>query len=127
MFNATENNVNEKQFNVRYCSAKNEYELFIRQPNNKNQIQVDRVIKTWQSCAYRWDNIYRKEERDWKMVYLARAEDTERAEIEWKFDFSDKNLKIADIQLKFDYKLYESGQIEVSFFHKGKAELALSF
>lgn len=54
------------------------------------------------------------------MVYLARAEDTEQAEIEWKFDFSDRKLIIEDIKLKFDYKIYESGQIEVSFLHKGK-------
>lgn len=54
------------------------------------------------------------------MAYLARAEDTERGEIEWKFDFSDRQLKIKNISLKFDMKTYESGQIEVSFLHKGK-------
>lgn len=53
------------------------------------------------------------------MAYLARAEDTERGEIEWKFDFSDRQLKIKNISLKFDMKTYESGQIEVSFLHKG--------
>lgn len=55
------------------------------------------------------------------MVYLARAEDTKRAEIEWKFDFSGRQLTIKDIQFKFDMKVYESGQIEVSFYHKGKS------
>lgn len=78
------------------------------------------MTQTWQSGAYRWQNLFRKEERDWKMVYLARAEDTDTAEIEWKFDFSDRNLTIKDIQLKFDLKIYESGQIDVSFLHKGK-------
>lgn len=77
------------------------------------------MTKSWQSCVYRWQNILRKEERDWKMVYLARAEDTDTAEIEWKFDFSDRKLKIKDFQFKFDTKTYENGQIDISFWHKG--------
>lgn len=116
IFNASEMNILEKQFNVRYCSAKNEYEQFIRRSNN---VEIKEVTKTWQSCAYRWQNILRKEERDWKMVYLARAEDTDTAEIEWKFDFSHQQLKIKDVQMKFDTKLYESGEIEFAFWHKG--------
>lgn len=115
VFNATETEVNAKEFNVRFSSAKNEYQRYLRQTN-----EVTQVAKTWQSCAYRWENIFRKEERDWKMVYLARAENSDRAEIEWKFDFSDRNLKIKDISFKFDIKTYESGQIEISFLHKGK-------
>lgn len=117
MFNATEIEVNAKQFNVRYSSAKNEYERYVRRSNGVETIDT---AKTWQSCVYRWENIFRKEERDWKMVYLARAEDSNRAEIEWKFDFSDRNLKINDITFKFDMKTYENGQIDVSFLHKGK-------
>lgn len=110
--------MNAKQFNVRYCSATNEYERFIRQSNE--HIEIEDVTKKWQSCAYRWQNMFRKEEQDWKMVYLARAEDTDQAEIEWKFDFSDRKLIIKDIKLKFDYKIYESGEIEIFFLHKGK-------
>lgn len=54
------------------------------------------------------------------MAYLARIEDTEFAEIEWKFDFSDRKLKINDISLQFGIQTYESGQIDISFLHKGK-------
>lgn len=54
------------------------------------------------------------------MAYLARIEDTEYAEIEWKFDFSDRKLKINDISLQFGIQTYESGQIDISFLHKGK-------
>lgn len=116
--------MNAKQFNVRYCCATNQYERFTRQSNQ--HIEIENVTQKWQSCAYRWQNIFRKEEKDWKMVYLARAEDTEQAEIEWKFDFSDRKLTIKDIKLKFDWKTYENGQIEVMFLHKGK-RLSINF
>ncbi|XP_055304059.1 peptide-N(4)-(N-acetyl-beta-glucosaminyl)asparagine amidase [Sitodiplosis mosellana] len=117
VFNATETEANAKEFNVRFSSAKNEYERYLHRSNG---VEPTETAKTWQSCAYRWEKIFRKEERDWKMVYLARAEDSDRAEIEWKFDFSDRNLKIKDISFKFDVKTYENGQIEVTFLHKGK-------
>lgn len=104
---------------MRYCCASNQYERFTKQSNE--QIAIENVTEKWQSCAYRWQNIFRKEEKDWKMVYLARAEDTEQAEIEWKFDFSDRKLIIKDVQLKFGHKIYESGEIDIMFLHKGKA------
>lgn len=55
------------------------------------------------------------------MVYLAREEDTDQAEIEWNFDFTtqDNSLNIADISLRFDTKIYEDGNINIRFLHKG--------
>lgn len=55
------------------------------------------------------------------MVYLAREEDTDQAEIEWSFDFTTKNnaLSIADISLRFDSKTYEDGLINIRFKHNG--------
>lgn len=53
------------------------------------------------------------------MSYLCRAEGAESAEIVWKFDFSDVNLKVKDILLMFDTKLYENGNIEIQFITGG--------
>lgn len=74
---------------------------------------------TWESCTFGWENIYRKVERDWKMVYLSRAEGTDTAEIQWKFNFSERNLKIKNICLKFDTKLYENGEVDLQFISRG--------
>ena len=42
----------------------------------------------WQHLVYEAVAIQRKEERDWKMCYLARTEGSMSATITWKFDFS---------------------------------------
>lgn len=55
------------------------------------------------------------------MVYLAREEDTDLAEIEWNFDFTtkDNSLNIDNISLRFDTKTYENGHIKIRFLHNG--------
>lgn len=113
-----EADASKKQFNIRYSCATNAYERYTKESGE--QIEVSETLKTWQSCAYQWRNIIRKEERDWKMVYLARDEDADNAEIEWKFDFSDRQLRIKNVKLIFDTKTFESGKIDVLISHNGK-------
>lgn len=81
--------------------------IILGNPNISNQIQ------NWESCHYLSSNIFRKEERDWKMVYLARAEDTETATIAWNFDFTNDQLIIASVSIKFETKTYENGVIDL--------------
>lgn len=115
VFNASEVEAQSRQFNVRYSCSKDVYERYCRM---NAKLEVNQTSKTWQSCAYRWKNIFRKEERDWKMIYLARDEDTERAEIEWKFDFSGFQLKIKSARLKLETSTYENGSIKVQIMHQ---------
>lgn len=79
-------------------------------------------MKTWESCHYLSSNIFRKEERDWKMVYLARLEDTALATIAWNFDFTEEKLIIDSVSVKFETKTYENGVIDLQILNEhGKA------
>lgn len=111
-FNLLPTEVAAKQFNLRYSSKLDQYERLIG-------TETVEVAKAWQSCAFRWKDVLRKEERDWKMAYIARAEDSDCAEIEWKFDFSSEKLRIRSISLKFDKTTYENGSINLQFIHNG--------
>ena len=69
---------------VRYNSADNKY---LRKSSG------DEELLGWDSCVYEQKNIFWKEEPDWKMVYLARCEGSNSAEITWKFDLTgEENL-----------------------------------
>ena len=48
----------------------------------------DWATTKWHSCASNVKSVFRKEESDWKMAYLAREEGTDTGEISWKFDLS---------------------------------------
>lgn len=47
------------------------------------------------------------------MVYLARAEDTETATISWNFDFTNEQLIINSVSIKFESKTYENGVVDL--------------
>lgn len=48
----------------------------------------DDRIPGYESCLFEAENIFRKEEKDWKIVYLARTENSSQSQILWKFNFS---------------------------------------
>ena len=49
---------------------------------------ADREAEGWHALANDFSDIFRKEEFDWKMVYLARREGTNKASISWKIDLT---------------------------------------
>ena len=77
MFQPTKEEIQAKLLHVTYSCAKDEY---IRHSANT-------TAQRFQTFTNKLENIFRKEEHDWKMVYLARTEGSSSAEIEWKFDF----------------------------------------
>ncbi|ELU02854.1 hypothetical protein CAPTEDRAFT_133674 [Capitella teleta] len=66
----------------------------------------------WQSLVLEAEDMARKEELDWEMVYLARKEGSDRAKISWKVDVSDAGCVLEKIEIgNLSTATYEDGQV----------------
>lgn len=74
----TQGEIDAKCIHLQYCCATDEY-LRVIEGNR---------VKGWDRLTNEMDHVIRKEELDWKMVYLARSEGSEESLISWKFDFA---------------------------------------
>ncbi|KAH8288979.1 hypothetical protein KR054_002484 [Drosophila jambulina] len=110
VFSPNEAELHNRKLNVRYSCATDTYERYA----NEGGVTVLDTYKTWQRAQFSSKNILRKVERDWKMAYLARLEDTACGEIVWKFDFSKANLKVKSYKLVFETKTFGEGKIDVA-------------
>ncbi|XP_063702376.1 peptide-N(4)-(N-acetyl-beta-glucosaminyl)asparagine amidase [Culicoides brevitarsis] len=120
VFEPLEAEINAKQFNLRYSCTRDLYERYLL--NSSKQANVLETKQNWDSLVYHADKIFKKYEPDWKMCYLARLDTDEgtsgESSIMWRFDFSGKNLKIDNLQYKFETKTFENGKIDVFFMDK---------
>ncbi|EDW77224.1 uncharacterized protein Dwil_GK22046 [Drosophila willistoni] len=110
VFEPNQTEVDKCQLNIRYSCSMDAYERYTKEGDN---VKVLNTYKTWQSAQFSSKNINRKVERDWKMAYLARLEDTDSAEITWKFDLSKTKLIVKSYKLTFDTKTFGEGKIDV--------------
>lgn len=59
----------------------------------------DVVIRQWSSAANEVQNVARKEERDWKMVYLSRKDNTGTGMISWTISLEGTDLTVQSVEL----------------------------
>ena len=78
VFRLLEEEKHSEVLHIKYSCAR---DLYVRASSH------DISTGKWHSCASSL-NVFRKEESDWKMSYLARNEGADSGEICWKFDFS---------------------------------------
>lgn len=96
----TENEIANKRFELKYSTAMDKY------------IHDNSICEGWQNGAYSYSSLFRKEELDWKRVYLCREENCEKSTIEWRFDFTSSDLIVQRITLICTSTLFNNGQIE---------------
>lgn len=79
----------------------------------------DEEILGWESVLYSKSNIERKEEHDWKMVYLARSQGCPTAHISWKIELNERSNKALNeklvldkLELTLNFKVFESGIVK---------------
>lgn len=76
---------------------------------------------------YKSKNIFRKKERDWHKVYLARIPDSQQAEAVWRFDFNDHDLIVESYKFDFGQHTFHNGQVQVLFTSIDRKEKSISF
>ncbi|XP_050534624.1 peptide-N(4)-(N-acetyl-beta-glucosaminyl)asparagine amidase [Daktulosphaira vitifoliae] len=96
----TQVEISKKKFEIKYSTALDQY------------IHDGQLIKGWQNGVYYVHSIFRKEEFDWKKVYLCREENSNTAKIEWMFDFTESNLAVERITLIYLSSLFETGDVK---------------
>ena len=92
------------------CEASNEFSLKYNIVNEMCMITTDgntQQKKGWKSIVFRANNIYKKIEYDWNMVYLARNSN-EPSTIEWRIHCT---KPIVNAKLNIAHETFESGVI----------------
>ena len=104
-FHPTQTEMQAKVFHLEFDPVSNEYKRPLAEDQSKER------IKGWQKGAKEAENMFRKVEHDWDMVYLSRAEGTTKASITWALDLSKTNLSVKTVELLVNSKTYENGRI----------------
>ncbi|GAB1606103.1 peptide-N(4)-(N-acetyl-beta-glucosaminyl) asparagine amidase-like [Argonauta hians] len=71
----------------------------------------EREVHSWQTLLCSYKDIFRKEEHDWKKVYLCRTEGSQSGELTWKFDVSECGLSISRVEVLALGECFENGEI----------------
>ncbi|XP_031442513.1 peptide-N(4)-(N-acetyl-beta-glucosaminyl)asparagine amidase [Clupea harengus] len=72
------------------------------------------VIGGWEKAAWRKESVFRKEEADWQMVYLARTEGSGSGRVSWKLDCAAAGMRIKTATVRAHTQTFESGSASCS-------------
>lgn len=103
-FQLNAENIERKSFRIRFLPVKDCYYTTLDDPLGEP------VIQGWENGVETCENVFMKREKDWKMVYLARMENTDHGSISWCIDLSDTELVVQNVDVKVTSKVYNSGK-----------------
>ncbi|XP_034935210.1 peptide-N(4)-(N-acetyl-beta-glucosaminyl)asparagine amidase [Chelonus insularis] len=96
-----------KTFHLQYFVVENKYYTL----NDNNEVLT--VKQSWEagvnSCV---GGIFRKEEKDWKMVYLARSPGSQIGKITWSVAIKNQKVNIETLEFSADTTVFEDGCIK---------------
>lgn len=90
----------------KYSSAMDKYSIW------EDGVETDQV-SGWEKRAFSIEKMFRKEEQDWRMSYLARQEDSAEGSISWRFDLS-PGRTVEKVDLRVPGTTYENGCVRWS-------------
>ncbi|XP_053570212.1 peptide-N(4)-(N-acetyl-beta-glucosaminyl)asparagine amidase [Bombina bombina] len=93
----------DKRFHLQYNVVEDRY----TRVSNDNE-----AIAGWDNGVWKTESVFRKVENDWKMVYLARSEDSSSASISWKFECASVGLRVESISVCTTSQSFHSGRIK---------------
>jgi len=99
----TDREVESGILELRYSCVKDEY---LRVYDNET------VIRGWQNLVFHAESVFRKEELDWKMTYLARLEGAEVGKVVWQFDVGSRKLCIDHVEVLVASTCFETGRVQ---------------
>ncbi|XP_065582138.1 peptide-N(4)-(N-acetyl-beta-glucosaminyl)asparagine amidase-like isoform X1 [Artemia franciscana] len=93
----------EGKYTIAYGCAENRYTVNGRDTG-----------MSWEDGVFLSESIFRKEEKDWKMVYLARKSGTAFGKIAWKFKTETNEVNFRKVALKLPITIFEKGEATLS-------------
>ncbi|XP_053525154.1 peptide-N(4)-(N-acetyl-beta-glucosaminyl)asparagine amidase isoform X2 [Artibeus jamaicensis] len=103
VFIPSENEKISKQLHLCYNIVKDHY---VRVSNNND------TISGWENGVWKMESIFRKIEKDWNMVYLARKEGSSSACISWKCECGSVGLKVDSVSVRASSQTFETGAVQ---------------
>uniref|UniRef100_A0A1B6G378 Peptide-N(4)-(N-acetyl-beta-glucosaminyl)asparagine amidase n=1 Tax=Cuerna arida TaxID=1464854 RepID=A0A1B6G378_9HEMI len=97
----TAEEVREKRMVINYCTGT---DLYSRGP-------VEERVRGWRTRTFAAENIFRKEEKDWKTAYLCRTENSTEGRISWQVDLTTSELRVGDVEVQCPATTYENGTV----------------
>ncbi|XP_069675697.1 peptide-N(4)-(N-acetyl-beta-glucosaminyl)asparagine amidase isoform X2 [Periplaneta americana] len=70
-------------------------------------------IAGWQNGAFLVNSVFRKEEKDWKMAYLARREGCKEGSVTWRFDTAGSSMVVRDVRVVCSTWQYGTGCVQL--------------
>ncbi|XP_078620102.1 peptide-N(4)-(N-acetyl-beta-glucosaminyl)asparagine amidase-like isoform X2 [Branchiostoma floridae x Branchiostoma japonicum] len=102
VFKLSEQEKKGRLFHLVYCTANDKYTRLYN--------SVDMKVG-WENWAHTVQGVFRKEEHDWNMCYLARTEGATTGSVSWKFDLEGSGLCVQEIKVVTRSQTFENGSV----------------